>query len=91
MRSLLHCRKSEDIFSIPDFPLNTMYVLAPVTIEQLFTFIKKITKTFCRNDAFDIKIFDYEQLDKIVEYYYDLVKCSFKSGIFPECKKNCSC
>ena len=41
-----------------------MYVLAPVTVEQTFTFIKKIDKTFCRNDAFEIKAFDSEQLEK---------------------------
>ena len=36
-----NCNNSEDIFSNPDFPLNAMYVLAPVTIAQIFTFIKK--------------------------------------------------
>ena len=64
MRGFDKCNNSDDIFSIPDFPLNTMYVLAPVTIEQVFTFIKQMIKTFCRNDAFYIKTFDSEQLDK---------------------------
>ena len=64
-----------------------MYVLAPVTIEQTFTFIKKIIETFCRNDAFDIKTFDSEQFEKKVEYYCDLVNCSFKTRIFPEREK----
>ena len=41
MRGFDNCNKSEDIFSIPDFPLNTMHVLALVTIEQIFTFKKK--------------------------------------------------
>ena len=58
---------SEDIFSNPDFPLNTMYVLAPVTIEQIFTFIKKMNKSFSRNIAFDIKPFDSEQLGKLAK------------------------
>ena len=87
MRGFDNCNNAEVIFSIPDFPLNTMYVLAPVTIEQIFTFIKKMNKTFCRNDAFDIKTFDSEQLEKIAEYFCDLVNCSFKSGVFPECEK----
>ena len=52
MKGFDNCNNSEDIFSNPYFPLNTMYVLAPVTIEQIFNFIKKINKTFCRNDAF---------------------------------------
>ena len=64
-----------------------MYVLEPVTIKQIFTFIKKMNKTFCRNDAFDIKTFDSEQLEKIAEYFCDLNICSFKSGVFPECEK----
>ena len=64
-----------------------MYVLAPVTIEQTFTFIKKNNKTVSRNDAFDMKTFDSEQLEKLAEYYCDLVNCSFKFGIFPECEK----
>ena len=42
-----------------------MYALAPVTINNLFTFIKKkMNKTFCRNDAFDAKTFYSEQLEK---------------------------
>ena len=64
-----------------------MCVLAPVTIEQIFTFIKKMYKTFCRNDAFDIKIFDSKQLEKLAENYCNLVNLSFKSGIFPEREK----
>ena len=83
-----NCHNSEDIFSIPDFPPETMYVLAPVTIKLIFSFIKEMNKTFCQNDAFDIKTFDSEQLEKHAEYYCDLVKCSFESRIFPECEKN---
>ena len=77
MSCIRNFHNSEDIFSIPDFPPNTMYVLAHVTVEQIFTFIKKINKTFCRNDAFDLKTFDSEQLEKLAEYYCDLVNCSF--------------
>ena len=87
LRGFHSCHKSEDIFSIPDFPLNSMYVLAHVTIEQIFTFFKKMNKTFCRNDAFDIKTLDSDQLKKKAEYYCDLVNYLFKSGIFPECEK----
>ena len=47
-----------------------------------------MNKTFCRNDAFDIKTFNSDQLEKIAEYYCDLVNYSFKSGIFPECENN---
>ena len=54
MRSFQNCLNSEDIFLIPGFPLKTMYALAPVTIEQIFTFIKIMNKSFCRNEAFDI-------------------------------------
>ena len=50
-----------------------------------------MNKTFCRNDAYDIKTFDSEHLEKIAEYFCDIVNCSFKSGIFPECEKNCFC
>ena len=41
MRGFHNCCNSEDTFSIPDFPLKTIYVLTLVTIEQIFTFIKK--------------------------------------------------
>ena len=34
-------QNSEDVFSIPDFPLKTIYVLAPVIIKEIFTFMKK--------------------------------------------------
>ena len=40
-REVSECHGSEDIFWIPDFPLNIIYVLAPVTIEQKFASIKK--------------------------------------------------
>ena len=46
-----------------------------------------MNKSFCRNDAFDLKTFDSEQLEKIPEYYCDVVKCSFKSRICPEHEK----
>ena len=46
-----------------------MFVLAPVTIEKIFTlFEKKINRTLGRNDTFDIEIFDLEQLEKLAEY-----------------------
>ena len=64
-----------------------MYVLAPVTIEKTFTIIKQMNKTFCRNDAFDTKTFASEPLEKLAEYYCDLVKCSFKFGTFGESKE----
>ena len=47
-----------------------------------------MSETFCRNDAFDIKTFDSEQLETLAEHYCGLVNCSFKSGIFPECEKS---
>ena len=46
-----------------------------------------MNQTFYRNDSFEMKTFDSEQVEKLSEYYCDLVNCSFKSGIFPECKK----
>ena len=41
MKGFQNCQNSGDIFSIPDFPLKTISVQAPVFIEQIFTFIKK--------------------------------------------------
>ena len=65
MRGFHNCHISEGFFfSITDFPLKNMYVLAPVTIEKIFTSIKKINKTFCRNGAFDTKTFNADQLKK---------------------------
>ena len=64
-----------------------MYVLAPVTIEQIFTFTKKIIKTICQNDAFDIKIFVSDQLEKLTDYYCNIVHCSLKSQLFSEFEK----
>ena len=87
MRGFQDCLNSEDIFSILDFSLKIMYVLAPITIEHIFTFIKKMNKTLCRNDAFDINSFDSEQLEKLAEFYCDLGILSFKSAIFAEFEK----
>ena len=50
-----------------------------------------MNKIVCRNDVVDIKSFDSEQLEKLAEYYCDLVNCSFQSGTFPECEKNWFC
>ena len=80
LKGFKNCHISEDIFSIPN-------VLAPVTNEQKFTFIKKMNEFFCRNDSFGIKTFDSEHLEKIAEYCCDLVIRSFKSGTFSECEK----
>ena len=46
-----------------------------------------MNKTFCRNEPYVIKTFDSEQLEKPAKYYCDLVNCSFKCRIFPECEK----
>ena len=48
---------------------------------------KKINKTFCRNDAFDIKTFDSEHLEKLAEYYCYFFTYSFKCRSFVECEK----
>ena len=88
MKGFQKCFNSEDIFTIPDFSLMILHVLAPVTLEQIFTFNKKCIKFFCRNDEFDVKTFDSDQLEKLGEYFCDIVNCSFKSRVFPECEKN---
>ena len=64
-----------------------MCILAPVGVEQTFTFIEKGMKLSVRS-AFDIKTFDPEQLEKIVDYYCDVVNCSYRTGTSPECVKN---
>ena len=46
-----------------------------------------MNEIFCPNDAFSIKTFDSEQLEKLTDNYRDLVICPFKSGTFPECEK----
>ena len=72
MRGFQNFHNIEDVFfSISDLPLKTMYVLAPVIIEHIF----------------DTKTFDSEKLEKLTEYYCDLVNWFLKSGIFPECEK----
>ena len=48
-------------------------------------------KNFCQNDAFDIKTFDSEQIDKIAVDFCDLFNCSLISGVFPECEKKSFC
>ena len=48
MSGLQNCHNSKDIFSIPDFPLKTIFVLAPFTNEQILTFIKKLIKLSVR-------------------------------------------
>ena len=65
MRGFQNCHDSiELIISTPDFPPESMWVLAPVTVEQNFYFQQKIIKNFCQNNAFDIKTVDPEKLKK---------------------------
>ena len=88
MRIFQKCQNSEDIFSIPDFPLKIMYTLATFTIERIFAFINKMNKTCYRYDTFDIKTLESEQSEnKPNEYYLKIVRCYFKSGNFLECEK----
>ena len=41
MREFKTCHSTEDVFLIPNLPLKTVYVQEPITIKQIFTFIKK--------------------------------------------------
>ena len=65
---------------LPQFSMtkdqHLLYLLAPVTIEQIFTFIINNNKTFCQKDTFGLKTFDSEHLEKTAEYNCDFVKFS---------------
>ena len=60
MKDFQNCHNYEDIFPIPDFSLESMCTLALVTVQKKM-FLKKVNKTFCPTDAFDIKTFDPEK------------------------------
>ena len=44
-----------------------------VTVKQLIVFIIKMNKAVCLNDAFEIKHFESEQLEKLASYYGEFV------------------
>ena len=49
--------------------------------------VYKMNKILCRNNAFDIRTFNSERLEKQAEDYFNVVNCSFESETFPECEK----
>jgi len=76
-----------EFFSIPDFPIQSMNILAPVTTEKISTYVSKMNKTYCSNDSFDITNFKPEQLRSVASYLCEIVNSSFRSEKFPECEK----
>ena len=78
---------SADNFTIPDFPIQSMNILSPVTTHEVLKYMGRMNKTFCSNDSFDIRKFESSQLKPLATYLCDIVNCSFKNGIFPECEK----
>ena len=88
MSSFRNHHISDKNFQISGFTLEQIYVLSPVTIEETSVFIqKKINKTFCPIDLFDIRTFKPESLQKLAPFYCDLVNCFFMTGTFTECEE----
>ena len=65
---------------MPDFPFKSRCVIQPETNKEI-----SIKKKFCLNDSFDIAILEPEQLQKLIRFYFDVVKCAFGNGTIPEC------
>ena len=87
VNSFQYNSNATEFFSIPDFPIQSMNILAPVTIEKISTYVSKMNKTYCSNDSFDITTFKPEQMRSVASYLCEIVNSSFRSGKFPECEK----
>jgi len=73
---------------IPDYPLRKFESFDSVCINEIYKILRKTNKTFCDNDPFDLKIFDFEEVSgPLASYFCAIVNSSFGSGIFPESEK----
>ena len=73
---------------IPDFPLNPFDTFARVSLPDMITLIKKGKKTFCDNDPFDMRLFDFDEIcEPLAQYFCEIVNNSFDSGSFPASEK----
>ena len=89
--TILHSFQStnspSETIEIPDLPISPLNILAPVTVENVCSYVSKMNKTYCFNDTFDISLFEPEQIQKLALYFCEIINNSFGSGIFPECEK----
>ena len=73
---------------IPDFPLIPFDNFARVGLDDMMTLIKKSNKTFCDNDPFDLKLFEFDEIcEPLAQYFCEIVNHSFDSGSFPVSEK----
>ena len=73
---------------IPDFPLNPFDSFAPISLADMMTLIRKSKKTFCDNDPFDLRLFEFDEIcEPLAQYFCGIVNHSFDSGLFPVSEK----
>ena len=82
------CSITEEIYSIPDFPLEMLKVFPPTTPEEVLKIMKNMKKSFCKSDPIDVRKINMESHGlQLAEIYSDLINHSFHCGEFPEAEK----
>ena len=79
---------SNNITLIPEFQLERFNTFAAVEIADILKLLKNMNKTFCNNDPFDIRSFEFDQISEpLALYLCRVVNSSFSEGKFPETEK----
>ena len=79
---------SNNITLIPEFQLERFNIFAAVEIADILKLLKNMNKTFCNNDPFDIRSFEFDQISEpLALYLCRVVNSSFSEGKFPETEK----
>ena len=83
------CISSNNTSLIPTYPLDQQFdTFAEIEKSEILKILKKMNKTFCSNDPFDIRSFDFDQISEpLAIYLCKIVNSSFNEGKFPETEK----
>ena len=74
--------------SIPDFPIINFDDFSPVSTEKMARYVSITKKTYCLNDAIDMRILDFDVVGgQLCEILCEIVNASFKTGVFPKSEK----
>ena len=93
MHFLLKVRRISDLFNavqpsssclIPDYPVLPFSSFMEMDTEQVLCVIRKVNKTNCANDPFNMRKIRFEAISTpIANIFTDIVNSSFSTGVFP--------
>ena len=73
---------------IPDYPLVVFKEFALLNCDEVVKLIRKINRTYCLNDPFDVRLLNFEEVhEALASYFCMVINSSFEIGDFPSSEK----